>query len=66
MWRKGNRNMTSQHIISSSPDVVSGTPVFTGTRVPVKNLFDYMQGGEALTPFWMIFLLFSASKLLKF
>ncbi|HSV11093.1 MAG TPA: DUF433 domain-containing protein [Hanamia sp.] len=37
--------------ISIDPEVMSGTPVFTGTRVPVKNLFDYMEGGDDLTEF---------------
>ena len=43
--------MILQDVISVSPDVVSGTPVFTGTRVPIKNLFDYLQGGESLEAF---------------
>jgi len=30
---------------------MSGTPVFAGTRVPVKNLFDYMEGGDDLSEF---------------
>jgi uncharacterized protein (DUF433 family) len=37
--------------ISIDPEVMSGTPVFTGTRVPVKNLFDYMEGGDDLSEF---------------
>jgi uncharacterized protein (DUF433 family) len=34
-----------------SPDFLSGAPVFTGTRVPVQNLFDYLEGGEPLAEF---------------
>ena len=30
---------------------MSGTPVFTGTRVPIKTLFDYLEGGDALDSF---------------
>jgi uncharacterized protein (DUF433 family) len=30
---------------------MSGTPVFTGTRVPIKNLFDYLEGGDSLEVF---------------
>ncbi|MDZ4824404.1 MAG: DUF433 domain-containing protein [Flavobacteriales bacterium] len=41
--------MSSPIIIS--PDVQSGTPVFTGTRVPVKNLFDYLKGGDGIEDF---------------
>jgi len=37
--------------ISIDPEVMSGTPVFAGTRVPIKNLFDYIEGGEDLAEF---------------
>lgn len=37
--------------ISASPDVQGGTPVFTGTRVPVAILFDYLEDGESLESF---------------
>jgi len=37
--------------VSIDPEVMSGTPVFAGTRVPVQNLFDYMEGGDDLTEF---------------
>ncbi len=38
-------------IIEINPDKVSGTPVFAGTRVLIKNLFDYLKGGETLEDF---------------
>ena len=38
-------------IIHSDPDIVSGTPVFYGTRVPVQNLVDYLEGGESIDDF---------------
>ena len=38
-------------LISCSPDVMSGTPVFRGTRVPVKNLLDYLAAGDSLDDF---------------
>jgi len=38
-------------IISTSPDVMSGTPVFTGTRVPVQTLIDYLEAGESIDDF---------------
>ncbi|MFQ5896445.1 MAG: DUF433 domain-containing protein [Nitrospinota bacterium] len=41
----------SQPIISCSPDVLGGTPVFTGTRVPVQTLLDYLEGGETIDDF---------------
>jgi len=33
------------------PEIVSGAPVFRGTRVPLQNLFDYLEGGETLDTF---------------
>ena len=38
-------------ILHSSPDILGGTPVFVGTRVPVKNLFDYLEAGDSLDTF---------------
>jgi uncharacterized protein (DUF433 family) len=38
-------------IISASPDVMGGTPVFTGTRVPVQTLLDYLKAGESINDF---------------
>ena len=37
--------------ISLDPEIMSGTPVFIGTRVPVQNLIDYIDGGEDLSSF---------------
>ncbi|MBC8044803.1 MAG: DUF433 domain-containing protein [Rhizobacter sp.] len=37
--------------VSIDPEIMSGTPVFAGTRVPIQNLFDYIEGGEDLTEF---------------
>lgn len=41
----------SHVIVTSSPDILSGTPVFTGTRVPVQALIDYLEGGETIDDF---------------
>ena len=38
-------------IVTSSPDILSGTPVFAGTRVPVQALIDYLGGGETINDF---------------
>ena len=38
-------------LIISDPEIMSGTPCFAGTRVPVKNLFDYLESGESLESF---------------
>jgi uncharacterized protein (DUF433 family) len=32
-------------------EILSGTPVFRGTRVPIQNLFDYLEGGDSLDEF---------------
>ena len=37
--------------ISIDPEIMSGAPVFAGTRVPIQNLFDYIEGGEDLSEF---------------
>ncbi len=38
-------------VFCSDPEVMGGTPVFTGTRVPVQNLVDYLEGGETIDEF---------------
>jgi uncharacterized protein (DUF433 family) len=38
-------------IVSRSPDILGGTPVFAGTRVPVQTLFDYLEAGESIDDF---------------
>lgn len=38
-------------IINIDPEILGGTPVFFGTRVPIKNLFDYLEGGESIEIF---------------
>ena len=44
--------MTQQSpVVHTDPDILSGTPVFVGTRVPAQALFDYLEGGETLDDF---------------
>lgn len=38
-------------IINIDPEILGGTPVFVGTRVPIKNLFDYLETGETIDYF---------------
>jgi uncharacterized protein (DUF433 family) len=40
-----------QSIIHSDPEIHGGTPVFVGTRVPVRTLLDYLEGGDTLEVF---------------
>ena len=42
--------MTSR-VVHSDPEILCGTPVFVGTRVPVKNLLDYLEAGDSLDVF---------------
>jgi uncharacterized protein (DUF433 family) len=37
--------------ITRDPEIMHGTPVFRGTRVPVQSLFDYLEGGDTLEDF---------------
>jgi len=43
--------MKANEIITIDKEIQSGTPVFKGTRVPVKNLFDYLETGESIELF---------------
>lgn len=43
--------MDASEIISSDPEVLGGATVFAGTRVPVKNLIDYLEAGDSLEEF---------------
>lgn len=41
----------SSPVVHSDPDILGGTPVFVGTRVPVQSLFDYLEPGDTLDEF---------------
>jgi len=38
-------------VVSCNPDVMGGTPVFAGTRVPVQTLLDYLEAGDSIDEF---------------
>jgi uncharacterized protein (DUF433 family) len=38
-------------IVHSDPEIMGGTPVFVGTRVPLQNLIDTLEGGESIEDF---------------
>ncbi len=40
-----------QLVVHSDPEILGGTAVFVGTRVPLKNLFDYLEAGDSLEKF---------------
>ena len=43
--------MAELDVVHSDPEILGGTPVFAGTRVPVKNLLDYLAAGDSLEKF---------------
>lgn len=43
--------LKNSSIISASPEIMGGTPVFAGTRVPVQTLLDYLKAGESIDDF---------------
>ena len=45
------RKSNLSEVFLSDPEIMGGTPVFTGTRVPVQNLVDYLEGGESIDDF---------------
>lgn len=45
------KRLRHDNLIEIDPEKMSGTPVFRGTRVPIKNLFDYLEGGDDLNTF---------------
>jgi uncharacterized protein (DUF433 family) len=49
--RYNQKNQMGEPAIVVDPDVMSGTPCFRGTRVPFKNLIDYLEGGHPLGEF---------------
>lgn len=43
--------MKPEHVINQDPEIHGGTPVFAGTRVPIKALIDHLKAGESLDYF---------------
>lgn len=46
-----NFKVVERKIINIDPEILGGTPVFFGTRVPIKNLFDYLETGDSIETF---------------
>ena len=49
--RGGRYNDPVQKVIHTDPEILAGEPVFVGTRVPLRNLFDYLEAGDSLEVF---------------
>lgn len=43
--------MQHEEIIQLNPEILGGVPVFTGTRVPVRSLFDHLEAGDSIDDF---------------
>ncbi len=43
--------MKKRSVVKIDPEIMSGTPCFTGTRVPARTLIDYIEGGDSLNDF---------------
>ncbi len=41
----------NQSVIKIDPEIMSGTPCFAGTRVPIQHLMDYLEGGDSIDEF---------------
>lgn len=53
-------------VISCDPDVMGGTPVFAGTRVPVQTLLDYLEAGDSIDEFLVGFPPVSREQVIQF
>ena len=53
-------------VISRSPEVMGGTPVFAGTRVPVQTLLDYLEAGDSIDEFLAGFPSVSRKQVIQF
>ena len=51
LWVKNKIPIMDGQVINIDEDILGGTPVFYGTRVPIKNLFDYLETGETIEIF---------------
>jgi len=49
--KRGTDMPSSATVVHSDPDILSGTPVFVGTRVPFRNLIDYLERNHSLDEF---------------
>ncbi|MEK7831016.1 MAG: DUF433 domain-containing protein [Acidobacteriota bacterium] len=47
--------MSKENVIEVDPEKMGGTPIFRGTRVPIQNFFDYLEGGDTVEIFLVDF-----------
>ena len=53
-------------VVSCNPEVMGGTPVFSGTRVPIQTLIDYLEAGESIDEFLAGFPSVSREQVIQF
>ena len=53
-------------LITSTPEILGGTPVFSGTRVPVQTLIEYLEGGQSIDEFLEGFPIVSREQVIAF
>ena len=58
--------MTDTPVVHSHPEIMSGTPVFVGTRVPVQALLDYLEEGDTIDSFLDAFPTVSREQVIAF
>ena len=58
--------MRKTTVVCRNPDVMGGTPVFCGTRVPVQTLLDYLEAGESIDEFLAGFPSVSREQVIEF
>ncbi len=56
----------TKSVISRDPEVMGGTPVFAGTRVPVQTLLDYLEAGDSIDEFLAGFPSVSREQVIEF
>lgn len=61
----GKFDSMQEKVIHIDPEILGGIPVFNGTRVPIKNLFDYLETGETIETFLEDFDTVSRQQVLK-
>ena len=59
-------SMKTKAVVAVDPEIMSGTPCFSGTRVPVRNLLDYLEAGDSLDEFLEQFPTVSRSQAVAF
>jgi uncharacterized protein (DUF433 family) len=64
-YRGVNIASMSSNVVHVDPEIMGGTPVFKGTRVPIGTFFDYVGGGEPLSEFFQDFPTVTQSQVLQ-